>query len=128
MRVLVVDDDPVIRELLALELEPAGHVVEALPDGESALVRLRQTLPDALVLDVMMPGITGWEVLTAVRADPALKRLPVVLLSARDVPDDVRTGYALGASLVLSKPCDSAKLLSLLEVLEPAAARQPRPA
>lgn len=128
MRVLVVDDDPVIRELLSLELGMAGHDVEALTDGGSALARLRQEPPDALVLDVMMPGLTGWEVLTAVRADAALKRLPVVLLSARDVPDDVRTGYVLGASLVLSKPWDAAQLVSLLDVLEPTGARQPGPA
>ena len=128
MRVLVVDDDPVIRELLALELGLSGHEVDAAPDGESALERLRQDPADAVVLDVMMPGLTGWEVLSAIRADAALKRLPVVLLSARDVPDDVRNGYALGASLVLSKPWDSTQLVSLLEVLEPAGARQPRTA
>jgi CheY-like chemotaxis protein len=129
MRVLVVDDDPVIRELLSLELGTSGHQVEAAPDGEAALVRLRQEPPpDALVFDVMMPGLTGWELLTLVRADPALRHLPVVLLSARDVLDDVRNGYALGASLVLSKPWDSAQLLTLLEVLEPAAKAQARPA
>ena len=128
MRVLVVDDDPVIRELLALELGLSGHQVEAAPDGESALERLRQDPADAVVLDVMMPGLTGWAVLSAIRADPALARLPVVLLSARDVPDDVRHGYVLGASLVLSKPWDAVQLVALLEVLEPAAAREPRSA
>lgn len=117
MRVLVVDDDPTIRELLSLELGCAGHEVELAADGAAGLEVIRRDRPDALVLDVMMPAVSGWDVLTDLRADDAYADLPIVLLSARDLPDDVRHGYSLGASLVISKPCDSEQLVSLIEVL-----------
>lgn len=120
MRVLVIDDDPIIRDLLSLELDVAGHEVSLASDGEAGLEVLRRDRPDALVLDVMMPTLNGWDVLQELRADTDFDGVPIVLLSARDVPDDVRHGYALGASLVMSKPCDGQQLVSLLEVLRPA--------
>ena len=126
MRVLVVDDDPTIRELLSLELGCAGHDVELAADGSAGLEVIRRDRPDALVLDVMMPSVSGWDVLTDLRADDAYADLPIVLLSARDLPDDVRHGYALGASLVISKPCDSEQLVSLLEVLRSGRAGDPQ--
>ena len=121
MRVLVVDDDPTIRELLSLELGCAGHDVELASDGVAGLDLVRRERPDALVLDVMMPDVSGWDVLTDLRADRQFDDLPIVLLSARNVSDDVRHGYALGASLVMSKPCDGEQLASLLEVLRSSA-------
>ena len=124
MRVLVVDDDPVIRELLTAELDVAGHEVTVASDGRDGLEVIRRDRPDALVLDVMMPTVSGWDVLQQLRADSDYDDVPIVLLSARDVPDDVRHGYALGASLVMSKPCDGEQLVSLLEVLRPDAAAQ----
>lgn len=116
MHIAVVDDDPAIRALLCTELELAGHDATAYADGAEALTGLTGWRPDAIVLDVMMPGVSGWQVLAAVRAgrDPDV---PVVLLSARDLPDDVRRGYELGASVVLPKPYDADKLLVLLETL-----------
>lgn len=120
MRVLVVDDDPVIRELLSAELNGAGHDVSVASDGGAGLEVVRRDRPDALVLDVMMPTVNGWDVLQELRADADFDDVPIVLLSARDVPDDVRHGYALGANLVMSKPCDGQQLVDLLEVLRPA--------
>ena len=118
MRVLVVDDDPTVRELLHAELTNAGHDVELAEDGTTGLERLRSERPDAVLLDVMMPGLSGWEVLSELRSDSSLQGLTVVLLSARDRADDVRHGYELGASLVLSKPYDAEQLLSLLSTLQ----------
>lgn len=114
----MVDDDPTLREMLTAELTAAGHTVEVAVDGAAGLERLRESRPDALLLDVMMPELSGWDVLSELRADPALRGLPVVLLSARDLPDDVRHGYERGASLVLSKPYDAGQLLSLLATLQ----------
>ena len=119
MRVLVVDDDPVIRELLTAELNVAGHDVSLASDGRDGLEVIRRDRPDALVLDVMMPNVTGWDVLQELRAEAEFDDVPIVLLSGRDVPDDVRHGYALGASLVMSKPYDGPQLVSLLEALRP---------
>ena len=118
MRVLVVDDDPTVRVLLNAELVGAGHTVELAEDGATGLELLRRSRPDAVVLDVMMPGLSGWDVLRQLRSDASLSGLTVVLLSARDLPDDVRHGYEAGASLVLSKPYDAEQLLSLLGTLQ----------
>lgn len=118
VRVLVVDDDPTVRELLHAELTNAGHDVELAVDGSAGLELLRSSRPDAVLLDVMMPGLSGWEVLRELRSDSSFDGLTVVLLSARDRADDVRHGYELGASLVLSKPYDSEQLLSLLSALQ----------
>lgn len=117
MRIVVVDDDPSIRALLTVELELAGHVVAVAVDGVEGLSLIRRDPPDAVVLDVMMPVVTGWQVLAAVRAAPGTRQLPVVLLTARDLPDDVRRGYELGASAVLSKPHSAAALLDVLAAL-----------
>lgn len=114
MRVLVVDDDPSIRGLLAAQLGLEGHDVSVAPDGESARVELAVTPYDAVVLDVMMPGMTGWELLAWVRGEGGLDT-PVVLLTARDVADDVRRGYELGANAVMSKPYDFDELRLVLD-------------
>lgn len=103
MRILVVDDDPTVRQVLSLQLESDGHQVSAAVDGDSGLEAVQEQHPDLVVLDVMMPGLSGWDVLQRLRSEPGSARLPVLLLTARDVPDDRRRGYELGASAVLSK-------------------------
>lgn len=117
MRIVVVEDDPGVRGLLVAGLELEGHEVLAAPDGASGLELVGEVEPDAVVCDVMMPTVTGWELVRALRADPRYGRLPIVLLSARDSTDDVRHGYEAGASLVLSKPYDADKLHEVLTAL-----------
>ena len=117
MRVLVADDDPTVRELLAVHLELEGHEVTTAADGDLALAALADGAPDVLVLDVMMPGQDGWSVLSAVRASAEHAGLPVVLLTARDGSDDVERGRGLGASAVLSKSRAVEQLLPTLEAL-----------
>lgn len=117
MRILVVDDDPSIRELLTAQLQLAGHDVTVATDGQAALDAVGRHAPDAMVVDVMMPGVNGWQVLEALGAAPGGRQFPVVVLSARDLRDDVRRGYELGASAVLAKPYDADELLSVLTTL-----------
>jgi CheY-like chemotaxis protein len=121
VRILVADDDPKVRLLLVSHLEAGGHAVHTVVDGTAALAAVRQDAPDALVLDVMMPGLTGWEVLQALRAENLVAGLPVVLVSGRDLLADQRHGYELGASLVLSKSDDFSKLAGTLEALHASA-------
>jgi CheY-like chemotaxis protein len=121
MRILVADDDPTVRLLLVSHLEADGHTVETVEEGTAALAAVRQDRPDALVMDVMMPGLTGWEVLQALRAEGLSAGLPVVLVSGRDLAADQRHGYELGASLVLSKSDDFSKLAGTLEALHASA-------
>jgi len=81
--VLVVDDDPAVLELLEYMLTRQGYQVDQVQDGQAALERLKTHCPDFLILDLMMPKLNGFEVLDAISADPALKDLPVVVLTAR---------------------------------------------
>ena len=104
-RVLVADDEDDIRALVCLAVRRAGCTVLAdVPDGTAALATARADRPDLAVLDVSMPGATGLEVCTALRADPATAGLPVLLLSAGASSDDVARGLATGADAYLPKP------------------------
>jgi CheY-like chemotaxis protein len=112
--VLCADDDRDILALLALRLERAGFRVAQAVDGEQALALARDLLPDVLVLDVMMPRMTGTEVVTALRADPGTAHLRVVLLSARAQEADVERGLGAGADAYLAKPFQAPELIELV--------------
>ena len=109
--VLVVDDDPAARNLLARFLGREGFRVEEAADGEAALRCARDCRPHVITLDVLMPGMDGWAVLTALKADPAVADIPVVMLS---VVDEKHIGFALGASDFLTKPIERQRLVSVL--------------
>src|SRR4051812_1678414 len=111
-RVLVVDDEPDIRELVRLNLELAGYDVLLAHDGPAGLNTLRSEQPDLVVLDVMMPGMDGWEVLRQIKADPveSLAQIPVLMLTAKsDDLDRVRGGIE-GAIRYITKPFALAEL------------------
>ena len=103
-RVLLVEDERHIVESLSFVLEREGFEVSAAADGESALERLRAERPDVLVLDVMLPKLGGLEVLKLVRADAALRTLPVVVLTARGRPHDRRMAEEIGVEAFMTKP------------------------
>ena len=109
--VLVVDDDPAARNLLARFLGREGFRVEEAADGETALRRARDARPHVITLDVLMPGMDGWAVLTALKADPAVAGIPVVMLS---VVDEKHIGFALGAADFLTKPIERERLVAVL--------------
>ena len=112
--VLCADDDRDILALLALRLERAGYRVVQAVDGEQALSLARELLPDVVVLDVMMPRLSGTEVLAALRADGATADLRVVLLSARAQEADVERGLEAGADAYLAKPFQAPELLEIV--------------
>jgi two-component system, OmpR family, response regulator len=101
-RILVVDDEPNILELLATSLRFAGFDVQTAADGASALETARRFRPDLLVLDVMMPGLDGFDVLRSLRGSG--DRTPVLFLTARDAPGDKVTGLTLGGDDYVTKP------------------------
>jgi len=110
--VLVIDDDPQARELMQRLLSKEGLRVYTATDGEQGLHLARELRPQAILLDVRMPGMDGWAVLTALKADPALEDIPVVMVT---IADDQKLGYALGAADYLTKPVDQQRLLSVIE-------------
>jgi CheY-like chemotaxis protein len=106
--ILVVDDDAAARDLLTRHLEKDGYRVKTAPNGKDALQLLGKFRPDAITLDILMPKMDGWSVLSSLKKDPNLKDIPVIMLS---ITDDRRLGYALGASEFLTKPIDQKELL-----------------
>jgi CheY-like chemotaxis protein len=109
--ILVIDDDPTVHDLMRRFLSKEGFWVEAAASGESGLVLARQLRPAAITLDVMMPGMDGWAVLTALKADPDLAHIPVIMLT---MVDDKNLGYALGAADYLTKPINRDRLAAVL--------------
>jgi signal transduction histidine kinase/CheY-like chemotaxis protein len=110
--VLVIDDDPTVRELLQRFLSKEGIRVVSAAGGEEGLRLARELRPTAITLDVMMPGMDGWAVLTALKADADLADIPVIMLT---IVEDKNLGYALGASDYLTKPVDRDRLVAILE-------------
>jgi len=108
-RILVVDDDPVIVDLLRVNFEIEGHEVLTAADGRSGLERARAERPDLVVLDVMMPGLDGLEAARLIRAEPSVTA-PVLLLSAKAQATDVAAGLEVADDYV-TKPFDPLDLL-----------------
>ncbi len=109
--VLVIDDEAAVRDLMQRFLTKEGFRVVTAPGGEEGLRRARELRPDAITLDVMMPGMDGWAVLSALKADRDLADIPVVMLT---IVDDKNLGYALGAADYLTKPIDRERLVAVL--------------
>jgi hypothetical protein len=110
--VLVIDDDPNISDMMRRFLSKEGFRVENASGGEEGLRLAHELRPDAITLDVLMPVMDGWSVLMALKADPDLADIPVVMLT---IVDDKSKGYALGASEYVTKPVDRKRLIAILE-------------
>ena len=119
--VLIVDDDVTVRAVIGRYLEHAGFAVETADGGQEGLRLARKLHPAAITLDIMMPGIDGWTVLAAVKGDPELQDIPVVLLT---IVDEKNRGFSLGASEYLVKPVDRDKLTGVLRSIVGSHARR----
>ena len=119
MTVLVVDDDPLIRRLLEFNFQEKGYAVIMASEGQEGLKRAQEERPDAVVLDVMMPKMSGLDVVRALKHDPSTEAIPVVVLSAKAQPSDVQAGKAAGADDYVIKPFDLNDLTQRLEGLIP---------
>lgn len=110
-KVLIVDDEANIVVSLEYLLQQAGYVVEVAYSGEDALALLPQSIPDVVILDVMLPGIDGFDLLQLIRQNPALQHIAVIMLSAKGREVDVTKGLALGANAYITKPFSIRSLL-----------------
>ncbi len=120
--VLVIDDDHVVRDLLLRFLEKEGFRVATAADGEEGLRLAREMRPDLVTLDVVMPGLDGWGVLKAFKADPALVSTPVIMIT---IVDDPGLGHALGAMEYFTKPIDWRRLATALDKYRTPASETP---
>src|SRR5205085_5570646 len=109
--ILVIDDDPVSQDLLRAMLAKEGYRVAIAGDGEAGLRAARDLRPDVITLDIAMPKMDGWSVLSALKADPELHDIPVLMLT---MIDDRSRGFALGASEYMTKPIDRERLVAIL--------------
>lgn len=115
--VLVCDDDPLLLDLLDYRLSGKGYRVARAGDGEEALSRIAQERPDAIVLDAMMPVIDGYGVLRRLRSDETLRRIPVIMLTARQQERDIVGALELGADDYVVKPFIPEELIARLSRL-----------
>ncbi len=115
--ILIVDDDLDAQKLLSLILSRAGFQTTTADNGPDALAQLSRNLPDLLILDVMMPGMDGFEVLRRVRSTPATAHIPVIMLSAKGEVRDRVTGLRTGADDYITKPADPLELVARVEAV-----------
>lgn len=110
-KILVVDDNADSITIMRSILEAHGFAVRVAESGQQALEKLRTEQPSVVLLDVMMPEMSGLEVLQKIKGDAAFAKLPVILVTARTQDDDVLVGYQYGADYYITKPCTSKQLL-----------------
>jgi DNA-binding response OmpR family regulator len=116
-RVLVVDDDEVIRQLIAVNLQLEGFEVLTATDGQDCLDRVRDIAPDVITLDVMMPRLDGWVTATQLRRNPETAGIKVVLITARAQEDDKARGRRIGVDAYLTKPFDPSEMIRIVRDL-----------
>ncbi len=113
--ILVVEDDEDIQQLVGYNLAKAGLQVLYAENGEQALAQVKRELPDLMVLDIMLPHLTGFEVCKILRKDPQTKNLPIIMLTAKGEENDVTTGLDLGADDYITKPFSPKILVSRIK-------------
>ncbi len=116
-RVLVVDDDDVIRQLISVNLELEGFEVSTAYDGQDCLDKVKDVDPVVVTLDIMMPRLDGWEAASRLRDDPDTAGIKVVLLSARAQEADLQRGSRLGVDAYLTKPFDPDEMIATVRRL-----------
>jgi two-component system alkaline phosphatase synthesis response regulator PhoP/two-component system response regulator VicR len=116
-KVLIVDDEEVIRKFLRIHLVKLGYEVTEAADGEQAIEQLGKDDFDLLICDIMMPKKDGWEVIKEAKSNPKTKNLPVIVLTAKNEDSDMFKGYDLGANYYMTKPFTKAQLLYGLKLM-----------
>ena len=115
--ILIIDDDADIRLLIVLLLESAGHTAVEAADGPAGLAYLAAHGADCVLLDINMPGMTGWEVCRRIKADPATAHIPVIIQTVRSMVRDQAQCEAAGPDGFVNKPFDRMELLSVIEAV-----------
>jgi CheY-like chemotaxis protein len=125
-RIMIIDDNPVIVELLERKLGRAGYEVLGCVESEQAVEQCTEKEPDLVILDILMPGISGWEVMKGLRENPETAAIPVIISTVKNRPEDVDKGKDLEAADYIAKPYVFGDLLSMVErIIGPAAAQGP---
>ena len=119
IKILLVDDEPNILTAIDFLMTTKGFITDTALNGEAALEKLQTFLPDIVILDVMMPGMDGFEVAKSIRKNPAFENLRIIFLTAKGTSTDRLNGYASGGEVYLTKPFENEELLNVVsEVVE----------
>ncbi|MDT3677389.1 MAG: response regulator [Burkholderiaceae bacterium] len=117
--VLIAEDEPHIVESLSFVLRRSGYEVSSVFDGEAAMLKLRSDPPDMMILDVMLPKLNGFEVLKQVKSDPALRTIPVIILTAKGQVQDRRMAEEIGVDGFMTKPFSNREIVDEVRRLAP---------
>jgi putative two-component system response regulator len=117
--ILAVDDDPAVLRIIETQLTRHDYAVKTAVSGEEALQILRDLTPAVMILDVMMEGISGYDVCSVVKREDRLRDVPVIFLTSKSTPQDYRTGHDLGAVIYMVKPLKADKLVNIVQMLAP---------
>ncbi len=115
MKILVVDDNPVNLDILLLTLKERDYDISVATDGEMALKTAAKILPDLILLDIIMPGIDGFDTCVRLKEDPATKGIPIIFISAKDDPDDIVKGFESGGIDYITKPFNKSEVLARVD-------------
>lgn len=118
-RVLIAEDEPHIVESLTFVLNRSGYEVSSVLDGEAAIARLRSDPPDMVILDVMLPRLNGFDVLKQLKSDPALRSIPVIILTAKGQAQDRRMAEEIGVDGFMTKPFSNRDIVDEVRRLAP---------
>ena len=116
-KILIIEDDPIALELIEYTLQQEGYETLTALNGVEGLAKARDEKPDLVVLDVMLPGLDGFEVCHRLRAESETARLPILMLSAKAREVDIDTGCRMGADIYLAKPMDPSALVVQVRTL-----------
>jgi len=116
-KILIVEDEVSLLKLESILLTTRGYKVSGVTDGLKALEEIKKDMPDLVLLDIMIPGIDGFEVCRRIKADPVTANLPVVMLTAKKSSADQARGIEAGADAYITKPFKSAKIIEVVEEL-----------
>ena len=116
-RILVVEDEPAIQTLISVNLRRAGHEVATALDAEAARQRINEALPDLILLDWMLPGMSGVDMLRRLRSDPRTRQVPIIMLTARGDERDKVEGLETGADDYVTKPFSPRELLARIQAV-----------
>lgn len=116
-RILVVDDEPQVTEIIDAFLTNAGHQVIVENNAESGLKKARNIKPDIILLDIMMPGIDGYSICNDLKNDPGTANIPVVFLTGKDRADDMGRSFKVGGDMFIKKPFSCERLLEIVNII-----------
>lgn len=115
--VLIIEDDPVIQDILQLNLIDEGYDVLSAEDGLEGIQIAKETLPGIILMDIRLPGITGWEATRRLKAEPTTARIPIIALTAQSTAKDLHRCFEAGCDAYMTKPIQFAQLFTKIKML-----------